>query len=108
MAKKYHKVMNIKCFLNDNSAAKWGNSKFTPYKDGSPSDITLRGDMQYRVSVFEDPDGSIGISITYTEEAHGTDNLSNDLKQGGMKKLADTAAAQRGISLSDVDDDIPF
>jgi len=107
MATKYNKVMNIKCFLNDNSAAKWGNSKFTPYKDGSPSDITLRADIQYRVSVFEDQDGSIGISITYPEKVHGADNLSDDLKQGGMKKLADTAAVQRGISLDD-DDDIPF
>ena len=105
MATRYNKIMNIKCFLNDQGAAKWGNSKFTPYKDGSPADIILRGDTQYRVSVFEDDGGSIGISITLPEKLHGTDDLASDLQQGGLKKVAETAAVKSGISL---DDDIPF
>ena len=101
----YQKVMNIKVFPNDKGAAKWGNSKFTPYKDGSPADVHLRADVKYRVSVFEDDNGSLGISITVPDEHRATDSLSDDLKQGGMKKLADTAAVKRGLSL---DDDIPF
>ena len=101
----YQKVMNIKVFPNDKGAAKWGNSKFTPYKDGAPADIHLRADVKYRVSVFEETDGSLGISLTVPDENRGTDSLSNDLKQGGMKKLADTAAVKRCLSL---DDDIPF
>ena len=105
MATNYQKVMNIKVFLNDKGAAKWGNSKFTPYKDGSPGDIILRGDKQYRVSVFEEIDGSLGISITDPIKQHGTDDLGADLKQGGMKKLSDSISASRGLSL---DDDVPF
>ena len=53
MATNYQRVMNIKVFLNDKGAAKWGNSKFTPYKDGSPADVILRGDKKYRVSAFD-------------------------------------------------------
>lgn len=102
----YQKVMNIKVFPNDKGSAKWGNSKFTPYKDGAPADIHLRGDVKYRVSVFEENDGSLGISLTVPDENRATDNLSNDLKQGGMKKLADTSAVKRGLSLDD--DEIPF
>ena len=105
MATNYQSIMNIKVFPNDTGAAKWGNSKFVPYKDGSPSDIHLRADQQYRVSVFENTDGSLGISFTIPTKQHGTDDLGADLKQGGMKKLADAVSASRGISL---DDDVPF
>jgi|TARA_X000001316_G_C911349_1_gene26598 hypothetical protein len=101
----YQKVMNIKVFPNDKGAAKWGNSKFTPYKDGSPADIHLRSDVKYRVSVFEENDGSLGISITIPDEARGgTDRVADDVKQGGLKKLADSVSG-RGMNL---DDDIPF
>ena len=101
----YQKVMNIKVFPNDKGAAKWGNSKFTPYKDGSPADIYLRSDVKYRVSVFEENDGSLGISITIPDEARGgTDRVADDVKQGGLKKLADSVSG-RGMNL---DDDIPF
>jgi hypothetical protein len=105
MATNYQKIMNIKVFPNDNGAAKWGNSKFVPYKDGAPADIHLRADQQYRVSVFEDSDGSLGISLTIPTKQHGTDDLGSDLRQGGMKKLADAVSASRGLSL---DDDVPF
>jgi len=107
MAREYQKIMNVKVFPNTEGKARWGNGKFTPWKDGSPADIHLRSDVQYSVRVFEEADGSLGISFTQPmgEAARGTDSLSADLQQGGMKKLADTAAVKSGLSL---DDDIPF
>tara|TARA_R100000005_G_C4928503_1_gene158569 strand:+ start:108 stop:437 length:330 start_codon:yes stop_codon:yes gene_type:complete len=109
MARRYEKVMNIKVFPNSEGAAKYGNSNWTPWKDGSNADIYLSGNKKYSVRVFEEEDGKLSISITEPIDVQGTDSLSNDLQQGGMRKLADTQAVKRGLSISDdVDDDIPF
>jgi hypothetical protein len=107
MAREYQKIMNVKVFPNEQGKARWGNGKFTPWKDGAPADVHLRGDVTYSVRVFEEADGSLGISFTQPvgEAARGTDSLSADLQQGGMKKLADTVAVKSGLSL---DDEIPF
>lgn len=105
----YLKVMSLKVFPNDTGKVKWGNSKFEPWKDGSPGDIHFRAGQQYKVSVFDNGDGTLGITFSIMQKsddyAGGSDRLSDDLKQGGMKKVADTAAVKRGISL---DDEIPF
>ena len=108
MAREYQKIMNVKVFPNTEGKARWGNGKFTPWKDGAPADVHLRADVQYSVRVFEENDGSLGISFTHPigeSTGRGTDRLSDDLQQGGMKKLADTTAVKSGLSL---DDDIPF
>lgn len=106
MANKLQKIMGIKVFPNAEGAAKWSNSKFTPWKDGSSADITLRGDKQYRVSVFENDDGSLGISLSESVPYHAADNLHDNIQQGGLRKVAETQAVKRNaISL---DDEIPF
>jgi len=107
MATRFEKVLQFKAFPNDpDRAAKWGNSKFTPYRDGSPADVTLRADVQYRLSVFENDDGSLGISVSQPVGHTAGDNLHDNVQQGGMKKLAETQAVKRN-ALS-LDDDIPF
>lgn len=106
MATKLEKIASIRVFPNTEGTAKWGNGKFTPYKDGSPADVTLRGDKKYRVSVFENDDGSLGISITEPIHYEAADNLHDDVQQGGLRKVAETAAVKRN-ALS-LDDDIPF
>jgi hypothetical protein len=106
MATRLEKITSIKVFPNDEGAAKWGNSKFSPYKDGSPADITLRGDKKYRVSVFENEDGTLGISITEPIQQQAGDNLHDNVQQGGLRKVAETSAVKRN-ALS-LDDDIPF
>lgn len=105
MAIRLEKITSIKVFPNTDGAAKWGNSKFTPYKDGSPADIHLSASKKYRVSVFENDDGSLGISITEPIEQQAGDNLHDNVQQGGMKKLAVDAAIRRDVP---IDDDIPF
>ena len=38
MARKYNKVTTMRIFPNEDGGAKFSNSKWTPYKDGSPAD----------------------------------------------------------------------
>ena len=54
MARRYEKVLNIKVFSNIEGAAKFGTSKWTPWKDGSYADIYLSGKKKYSVRVFEE------------------------------------------------------
>jgi len=109
MARRYERVMNIKVFPNSEGAAKYGNSNWTPWKDGANADIYLSGNKKYSVRVFEEEDGKLSISITEPLDVQPGDDLGSNIKQGGMRKLADTQAVKRGLSISDdVDDDIPF
>jgi hypothetical protein len=109
MANKYETVMRIRAFLNDKGVAKWGNGKWKPFRDGSEADINLRAGETYSVSVFENDNGSIDINLSRRVEYTGTDNLGNDVSQGGFKKVADTMAAKQAASLSlEDDDDVPF
>ena len=101
MAKQYRTVTNIKLFQNDNGSATHGNSKWTPYKDGSAADLTFYGSRQYSVKLFDNGDGSLGLNISEVTE-DGTPGST-----GGLKPVADVAPtpASGGMSL---DDDIPF
>jgi len=108
MSTEYLKVMSLKVFPNDTGKVKWGNSKFEPWKDGAPGDIHFRAGQQYKVSVFDNGDGSLGITFSIMKKsdayAGGSDSLAGDLKQGGLKKIASELQASRG----GLDDDIPF
>lgn len=101
MAKQFRTITNIKLFRNDSGTASHGNSKWTPYKDGSASDITFHGNRTYSVKLFDNGDGSLGLNISEVTENDGSEHGV------GMKQLGDTikTPTQSGISL---DDDIPF
>lgn len=102
MAKKFTTITNIKLFRNDNGAATHGNSKWTPYKDGGPGDLTFRGDQEYSVKLFDNGDGSLGLNISMVTE--------DGEQGGGMQSLGQATAsvAKPSISMDDLDDDIPF
>lgn len=109
MARRYNPVLNIKVFPNNEGAAKYGNSNWTPWKDGSNADIHLSGDKKYSVRVFEEEDGRLSISITEPLDVQPGDDLGSNVRQGGFKRVADTKAVKRGLSIADdMDDNIPF
>ena len=111
MATRYENVVKIRAWINDKGVAKWGNGKWKPFRDGSEADIHLSPNKNYSVRVFENDDRSIDVNISEVIEYSGEDNLSNDISQGGMKRVADTAAARQASSLSSpisLDDDVPF
>ncbi len=114
MAKKFIKLTTIRCFPNNDGQAKskYGNSKWKPFKDGSPADIHLRADQNYSVSGFINDDGSIGISIRAASAYQAGDSISDGVSQGGFKPIAESVQAQhhpKTAPIEDLDDsDIPF
>ena len=110
MARQWKPITQFRAWPNDKGAAKYGNSKWTPYKDGAPADVHLRADVQYSVRVYENDDGSITLKVEQPVEYSGTDSVAADVSQGGMKQVAEAIGIQetaRKSSLS-LDDDIPF
>ena len=101
MAKQFRTITNIKLFSNDNGSATHGNSKWTPYKDGSSADLTFYGSRQYSVKLFDNGDGTLGLNISEVTE-DGTPGST-----GGLKPVAEVAPAPASSSMS-LDDDIPF
>lgn len=101
MAKQFRTITNIKLFSNDSGSATHGNSKWTPYKDGSASDLTFHGSRQYSVKLFDNGDGTLGLNISEVTEDGSTGQT------GGLKPVSEVAQvpASSGMSL---DDDIPF
>ena len=63
MAKQYIKMCNIKMWENDGDSKRglYSNSKWTPYRDGSPADVTFRAGCTYSVAAFQNDDGTINI-----------------------------------------------
>jgi hypothetical protein len=85
MANQYRKVINITLFANSEGKATHGNSKWTPYKDGSPADIHLRKDARYSVKLFGNDDGSLGLAISEVVQGVYTDSISDGVSQPGMR-----------------------
>lgn len=111
MANKYESIMSIRLFANidDSSKSDYGNSKWKPYKEGSPADITLRSDWKYSVKGFKNDDGSIGVSISRVVPYAATDNIADGVSQGGLKPIAQSVQSQHQGPTEDLDDsDIPF
>ena len=100
MARKYNKVTTMRIFPNEDGGAKFSNSKWTPYKDGSPADVHFRHD-----------DGSLGVQISEIVEHHGTDSITDGISQPGLKKVGE-AMQEKHVpntpSPMSLDDDIPF
>jgi len=109
MARKYNKITTIRLFPNSEGAAKFSNSKWTPYRDGSAADVNFRGDTQYSVRAFENDDGSLGVQISEVTEYHGTDDITDGISQPGMKQVGQAMQAKHVPDSSiNLDDDIPF
>ena len=113
MANQYRKVVNITLFPNTEGKATHGNSKWTPYKDGSPADITLRKDARYSVKLFGNDDGSLGLSLSEVIQGQYTDSISDGVSQPGMKSLAQSIDPPKKSPISALkdemnDDEIPF
>jgi len=109
--KEWKDITQIRVFPNDKGAAKFGNSKWTPYKDGAPADVHLRNDVQYSVRVFQNDDGSLTVKLSQPMEYTNTDSVAGDVSQGGFKQVADTQAVKHATSVTSpmsLDDDVPF
>ena len=106
MAVQYKDITQFRVWPNDKGAALYGNGKWTPYKDGSPADVHLRGDTQYSVRVFKNDDGSMTLKVSQRIEYGDTDSVAGDVTQPGFKQVAETVEVKKS-SLS-LDDDIPF
>lgn len=103
-----NKLTTIRVFPNDpDKKATHGNSNWKPYKGKEPVDLVLSKDTRHSISVFQNDDGSMDIVINErTQESYyGADSIADNVKQGGMKKLAATVENTR-VSLSD--DEVPF
>lgn len=111
MARKYNKVTTMRIFPNDDGGAKYSNSKWTPYKDGSPADVHFRHNALYSIRAFENDDGSLGVQISEIVEHHGTDSITDGISQPGLKKVGE-AMQEKHVpntpSPMSLDDDIPF
>tara|TARA_R110000772_G_scaffold169275_1_gene281138 strand:- start:180 stop:473 length:294 start_codon:yes stop_codon:yes gene_type:complete len=94
--RQWQKVATIKLFKNDGStSSSHGNSAWTPWIDGSNTDIVLRGDTKYSVRKFDNDDGSMTIQISQV--------IADAANSGGeLKKI------ESPLSLDDTIDDIPF
>tara|TARA_R110002072_G_scaffold35355_3_gene104758 strand:- start:593 stop:943 length:351 start_codon:yes stop_codon:yes gene_type:complete len=116
MAKKFIKLTTIRCFPNNDGQAKskYGNSKWKPWKDGSPADIHLRSEASYSVQVYENDDGTLGINIAEVQDYESSDSIADGISQGGLKPVgaAINKKFQPAAGPVDVeglpDDDIPF
>lgn len=109
MAYEYTDVTQMRVWPNDKGAAKYGNSSWQPYRDGSPADVQLRGGMKYSVRVFENDDGSLTIKLSYRNEYQNTDSVAADVSQPGMRQVAEAIGIQeRPTSPMNLDDDVPF
>jgi hypothetical protein len=110
MARQWKPITQFRAWPNDKGAAKYGNSKWTPYKDGAPADVHLRHDVQYSVRVYENDDGSITLKVEQPVEYTGTDSVADDVSQGGFRQVAEAAGVQETARKSkmSLDDDIPF
>lgn len=107
--RNYRDVMQMRVFPNDKGAAKYGNSNFTPYKDGAPADVHLRSSVKYSISVFQNDDGSLTVKLREPQEYTNTDNLADDVSQPGMRQIAETIGIQeRPTSPMNLDDEVPF
>jgi hypothetical protein len=112
--REYIKMCKIRCFANTDGKLKsaYGNSGWTPYRDGSPADVTFRAGMKYSVQIFENDDGSVGIDIAEIREREytATDNISDNISQGGLKPIAETIENRVKPAVKDAEDDIdiPF
>ena len=109
MAKAYNKITTIRLFPNSDGKARFSNSKWVPYKDGSAADLHFRADTTYSIRAFQNDDGSLGVQISEITERYGTDSIADGISQPGMKKIGETIQAKHvPDSKISLDDDIPF
>ena len=105
--KQYKKLLTIGLLTNTGGKVKAGNSGWSPYVDGKPGDVTLKGDVKYQVSLFENDNGSMSISISEIIDPYKGvqfDSISDQISQPGMKSIAEALE----IKKEDKDDEIPF
>ena len=105
--KQYKKIITVNLFTNTGGKVKAGNSGWSPYVDGKPGDVTLKGDTKYQVSLFENDNGSMSISISEIIDPYKGvqfDSISEQISQTGMKSIAEALE----IKKEDKDDEIPF
>ncbi|MEL0116915.1 MAG: hypothetical protein VW739_04300 [Pelagibacteraceae bacterium] len=102
------KLTTIRVFPNDpDKKASHGNSNWKPYSGKEPCDLVLSKDVRHSISVFQNDDGSMDVVINERtlEDYKGADSISDNVRQGGMKKLA-ASVEQSRMTLTD--DDVPF
>lgn len=101
------KLTTIRVFPNDpDKKATHGNSNWKPYNGKEPVDLVLSKDVKHSVSVFQNEDGSMDIVINekVMEDYRSADRISDNVRQGGLRKLASDVEQSRGLT----NDDIPF
>ena len=90
--KTYKKIITVNLFTNTGGKVKAVNSGWSPYVDGKPGDVTLKGDVKYQVSLFENDNGSMSISISEIVDPYKGvkfDSMSEQISQTGMKSIAE-------------------
>jgi len=110
MAKQYIKMCNMKMWRNDGDSKRglYSNSKWTPYRDGSPADVTFRAGCTYSIAAFENDDSTITIAISEVRDYQATDNIADGISQGGLKPVGDAINQKYQPAVKETDDDIPF
>jgi hypothetical protein len=106
MAKRYNKLTSIQVFRNDNGKAAYSNGNWSPYYNGQPGTITLDENTKYHIAVFENDNGSLGISISEIAE-YEHEGFGDSVSQGGFKQVAQSIESKHKQQ-KDADDDIPF
>tara|TARA_R110000803_G_scaffold30972_2_gene69476 strand:+ start:379 stop:705 length:327 start_codon:yes stop_codon:yes gene_type:complete len=104
------KITSIRCFANDpDKKATHSNSNWKPYVGKEPCDVVLSKDTRHQISVFANEDGSIDVSISerIADDYQGGDSVSANVRQGGLRKIADSIEAPKARIALD-DDDVPF
>ena len=87
------------------------NSNWKPYVGKEPGDVVLSKDTRHQISVFANEDGSIDVSISerIAEDYTSGESIAANVRQGGMRKIAESmeapAAPKPQIAL---DDEVPF
>jgi membrane protease subunit (stomatin/prohibitin family) len=111
MSKQYIKMCTIKMWENDGDSkrGKYSNSKWTPYRDGSPADVNFRAGGTYSIAAFDNNDGTISIAISEVRDYQSRDNIADNISQGGLKPVGDAINQRHQPATKDtLDDDIPF
>lgn len=106
--KQYKKIASIGLFKNHGGKVIAGNSGWTPFVDGKPGDLVLKGDTKYQISLFQNDNGSQSISISEIIDPYKDvefDSISEQISQPCMKSIAEALEIKKK---DEDEDEIPF
>ena len=104
--KEYKKIATMTIWKNQGGKVIAGNSNWTPYVGGVPTDILLSKDKKYQISLFNNPDGSQNVAVSEVIDRYEGvefDKVSDSVSQPAMKSIAE-ALENKKENQSDEDD----